>query len=232
MLSHLERAIPKQPFRLLKEGRGGLVYFQHESCATMPMDPNHPSFIQRVGMYGSANSTGVYFALNEQCCFVAHIKSHVCDTSSSNIRHKISKLEGLDLKEQVTERLHATISRMGFNVTNVGVTKPYTKRSLFMINPNMYNVDGSEQVGRYVAQAVWDYLGLKTKQYPVDREHSGFVTKLFQRPHMFLFMGTGEKTQELKWYEERKEDSEHLRDFNFEVESKGDWEGGDKQVCS
>ncbi|KAM0723977.1 hypothetical protein Q7P37_000968 [Cladosporium fusiforme] len=215
------------PFRVLKEGKGGLVYFYHDSCPTMPCNPNHPTFTQRAGMYGASTSTGVYFALSEQSCFIAHIKAHVRNRNSSSIRHKVSRLEGLDLKAQVTDRMHAILSRMGHNVTNVGVTKPYTKRSLLMINPGMYAADGSEQVGAYVAQAVWDYLGLKKEHYPVDRTHSGFVIDWkTQRPHMLSSAAV--KMAEhvgLDGYEEFEEEGEYVKDFTFEIEQKEDWVG-------
>lgn len=224
------------PFRLLKEGRGGLVYFYQNSCPTRPKEDNHPTFTYQVGMYGATNSTGVYFALSEQCCFAAHIKSHVRDPASSTIRHKVSKLEGLDLKKQITNRLHAQLSKMGHNATNVGVTKPYTTRSLFMVNPNMHHPDGSEQVGAYVAQAVWDYLGLKKEHYPVDVKHSGFLLQHQQKPYMVSLAAAqkegGEKPPELDLFEETEEEGEHIGDWTFEVESKEDWEADKEQACS
>lgn len=216
-----------KPFRLLKEGKGGLVYFYHNSCPTRPFDPNHATLTKRAGMYGASTSTGVYFALSEQSCFIAHISAHVRNRDSPYIRHKVSALEGLDLKSKVTERMHAILSRMGHNVTNVGVTKPYTKRSLFMVCPGMYAADGSEQVGAYVAQAVWDYLGLKREDYPVDREQSGFIVDwVSQRPHMLTSAPTrmGDYVGFDK-YAEREEVGEFVQDFDFEIEQKADWVG-------
>lgn len=214
-----------KPFRLLKEGKGGLVYFYHDSCPTRPSDPYHPTFTQRAGIYGASTSTGVYFALSEQSCFIAHIKAHVRNHDSPYIRHKISKLEGLDLKSQVTERMHAILRRMGHNVNNVGVTKPYTKRSLFMVNPGMYASDGSEQVGAYVAQAVWDYLGLTKEHYPVDRKHSGFVIDWkTQHPHMLTSsVVKTEMCTGLGRSREREEGGDYVQNFEFEIEQKGDW---------
>jgi hypothetical protein len=240
------------PFRLLKEGRGGLVYFYQNSCPTRPSDPNDQTFTHQVGTYNATTSTGVYFALSEQCCFAANIKAHVrthttgdnntIDSLTPRIRHKVSRLEGLDLKSQVITRLHATLSRMGHNVTNAGVTKPYTKRSLFMVNPGMYHSDGSEQVGAYVAQAVWDYLGLKKELYPVDVEHSGFVLQHLQKPVMVPALGAakekeagviaGGKPGDLEMFEEREEEGEHIGDWTFEVEEREDWEAGEGQECS
>ena len=237
------------PFRLIKEGRGGLVYFYQDSCPTTPSDPKHPTFTHQVGTYNATNSTGVYFALSEQCCFTANIRSHVrAHTDSTDntdninpptpqMRHKVSRLEGLDLKSQVTTRLHATLSRMGFNVTNAGVTKPYTKRSLLMVNPNMHHSDGSEQVGAYVAQAAWDYLGLKKELYPVDTEHSGFVLQHLQQPVMVPLAGAQEdsdagKPRDLEMFDEREEEGEHIGDWNFEVEAREDWEADKGQACS
>jgi hypothetical protein len=242
------------PFRLLKEGRGGLVYFYQNSCPTRPSDPNDQTFIYQVGTYNATTLTGVYFALSEQCCFTANIKSHIRTrtindtiTTENNsptpqIRHKVSRLEGLDLKSQVTTRLHATLSRMGFNVTNAGVTKPYTKCSLMMVNPSMHHSDGSEQVGAYVAQAVWDYLGLKKELYPVDVEHSGFVLQHLQKPVMVPVLSaaerneagatTGGKPSDLEMFEEREEEGEHIGDWTFEVEEREDWEADKGQECS
>jgi hypothetical protein len=238
------------PFRLLKEGRGGLVYFYQDSCPTRPSDPNDQTFTHQVGTYNATTSTGIYFALSEQCCFAANIKSHVRTHTDDNntvaslaprFRHKVSRLEGLDLKSQVTTRLHATLSRMGFNVTNAGVTKPYTKRSLFMVNPGMHNSsDGSENVGAYVAQAVWDYLGLKKELYPVDVEHSGFVLQHLQKPVMVSAAAAGRKElgdsggkpSELEMFEEHEEEGEHIGDWTFEVEEREDWEAGEGQECS
>jgi hypothetical protein len=232
------------PFRLLKEGRGGLVYFYQSSCPTRPSDPNDQTFTHQVGIYNATTSTGVYFALSEQCCFAANIKAHVrthtIDSLTPQIRHKVSRLEGLDLKSQITTRLHACLSRMGHNVTNAGVTKPYTKRSLFMVNPGMYNSDGSEQVGAYVAQAVWDYLGLKKELYPVDVEHSGFVLQHLQKPVMVPVRGAAaqkesgfvEEPSDLDMFEEREEEGEHIGDWTFEVEEREDWEAGEGQECS
>ena len=51
------------PFRLLKEGRGGLVYFYQDSCPTRPSNPNDQTFTHQVGTYNATTSTGVYFAL-------------------------------------------------------------------------------------------------------------------------------------------------------------------------
>lgn len=221
------------PFRLLKEGQCGLVYFYQDSCPTRPKEDNHPTFTYQVGMYGATNYTGVYSALSEQCCFAADIKSYVCDPASSSIRHKVSKLEGLDLKKQITDRLHAQLSRMEFNVTNVGVTKPYIIRPLFMVNPNMHHPDGSEQVGAYVAQAVWDYLGLKKEHYPVDIKHSGFVLQHQQKPLVSLAAAQkegGEKPSELDLFEETEEEGEHIGDWTFEVELKEDWEADKEQA--
>ena len=230
------------PFRLLKEGRGGLVYFYQDSCPTTPSDPKHPTFTHQVGTYNATTSTGVYFALSEQCCFTANIKSHVRThpTESSptpQTRHKVSRLEGLDLKSQVITRLNAALIRMGHDVTNAGVTKPYTKRSLLMVNPNMYHIDGSEQVGAYVAQAVWDYLGLKKELYPVDTDHSGFVLQHLQQPVMVPLLGPQKdsnagKPRDLELFEEREEEGEHIGDWTFEVEEREDWEADKGQACS
>lgn len=256
------------PFRLLKEGRGGLIYFHQDSCPTTPPDPKHPTFTHQVGTYNATNSTGVYFALSEQCCFVANIKSHVRtstndETNNNNnthvshishdptttpqTRHRISHLEGLDLKSQITTRLHATLTRMGFDVTNAGVTKPYTKRSLLMVNANMHQPGDavSENVGVYVAQAVWEYLGLRRELYPVDVEHSGFVLQHLQKPFLVPARGcsahqteegadddddAGKPSDSLENFEARVEEGENIGDWTFEVEAREDWEA-DKSCC-
>lgn len=115
---------------------------------------------------------------------------------------------------------------MGHNVCNPGVTKPYTKRSLMMICPGMYREDGAEQVGVYVAQAVWEYLGLERERYPVDEGSSGFMLEHLGRPLMFPSLsaqsGVLGGLKHLEMLVPREEVGEHVRGFDFEVEAKGE----------
>lgn len=205
------------PFRLLKKGRGGLLYFNHNPRTAAPMVGGDPISTHQVGVYGVTDTTGVYFALNEQCCFTAHINSWVYDRTASSIHYKVSKLEGLDLRSQITTRLHATMGAMGFNIANTCVTRPYAQRSLIIISPNMNHPDGAEQVGLYVAKGVRDYLGLKDESHAVDVKHSGFVLQHLQRPYLVSLAGAqnadGRNPSELGLFCETEEEGDHISDW-------------------
>lgn len=193
-----------------------------------------PTLTHQIGVYGGTDTTGVYFALNEQCCFAAHIKLFVYDRTTSTIRHKVSKLEGLDLRSQITTSLHETMGAMGFNIANTCVTRPYAKHSLLVVGPNMNHPDGSEQVGLYVAKGVLDYLGLKSESYATDVKHSGFVLQHLQRPYLISLAAAqkenGRKPSELELFHETDEEGDHISDWTFELEPKSDWEVDKKDL--
>lgn len=231
--THANMSLPKTlvsagntiPFRLITKGRGGLLHFKRASPTLLPR--NDPSYTRQVGIYGATDSTGVYFALDQNTCFAAHIQSHVYDRNTSAIRHKISKLEGEDLQQQILNRLQLTLGLVNPNNSKSFTRKYYAKRSLLMVNPNMHHPDGSEQVGVYVAKAVHSYLGLNEWDYPVDMKHSGFVLPHLQRPYMVSLAAAqktdGGKPTELEVFSEIEEDGRLIEDWTFVVNAREDW---------
>lgn len=212
------------PFRLITKGRGGLLHFKRVS-PTIPSRDN-PFYTHQVGIYGATDSTGVYFAIDGNTCFAAHIQSLVYDNKTFATRHKISKLEGQELQQQIFNRLQLTLGIINPNNSKSFVREYYAKRSLLMINPDMYHPDGSEQVGVYVAKAVHSYLNLNEWDYPVDIKHSGFILPHLQRPYMISLAAAqktdGGKPTELEVFSEVVEDGRIIEDWTFVVNARGD----------
>lgn len=222
-----------QPLRLLKPGRGGLLYFYNyqnslPACQTQPANPAHHTLIDHLAVQGltKTQGTGVFFALSEQSCFAAHIKAYVKtgdapdvaqndgEGEHEGIRHHLSKEEGSQLQQMAKGRLHKLLTGMGHNVVNIGVTKPYYKRSLLLTQPSLSRQGPLEHAGSYVAKAVWECLQLRPENYGVQTGYDGFLMKFGEKPRLLVADDT-----EVEGWNVREEAAEE----GDEVDHIGDW---------
>lgn len=233
---------PTDTFRLIKPGRGGLLYFHDyqnslPACQTQPANPSHHTLIDKIGIHVLTKSqgTGVFFALSEQSCFAAHITAFAktngvgqeCKESDAEeekaVRYHVSEAEGEQLQRLVMTALHKSLTGMGHTVENVGVTQPYYKRSLLLVQPALPSHCLSSHAGSYVAKAVWEYLKLQPEQYPVKAGYDGCTMKFAEEAHLVRDGNAG--LGGLIGREEVAEEGDeidHIGDWTFELDSDGE----------
>lgn len=165
-----------KPYHHIRENEGAVLSFHHpgpdcdQSC-------NAQEHIFHVGTWNCITCTGVYFALNDGHCFVAHINPHVIVEnplagSQSQVERFLTDAEGQELKDRLTKQLEATSIPAGWDASDV------RKHSLVMVCPKLKEirtVGGTvrKSCGLYVLQTLREFLNYPEAK--VEEKAGGFI---------------------------------------------------------
>jgi len=118
---------------------------------------------------------------------------------------------------------------MGHSVDNVGVTKPYYKRSLLLAQPSSSRQGHLDHASSYVANAVWEYLQLQPEGYAVKTGVDGFMMRFGEKAQLL----SGRESDLEGWnvkeeMAEEGDETDHIDDWTLRLTdgmSKRDREG-------
>ena len=137
------------PYRYIAEGCGGIYHF--DSSTT-----------QYIGTTGCSTCVGVYFEIDDETCFAAHINALI--RSSGRATDEISSAM---VREAVQKKLDETMSGK--------VPTERMRSTLLMVCPMISVRSGKAMVGDAVSEAVQDWLGVASRKEPLGKD--GFIVK-------------------------------------------------------
>ncbi|KAK5715766.1 hypothetical protein LTR17_016676 [Elasticomyces elasticus] len=88
-------------YRLISKGYGGTY--------TLPETARDTPIIAHIGTYGCFTTVGVYFAIDEQSCFAAHIDARVKHGRQGVLFDQ--RIRSKAMKEQLAQIIHAALER-------------------------------------------------------------------------------------------------------------------------
>lgn len=171
----------KKQYRNIRESQGGTLVFRQAHSENSPKKADPQKFIQRAGTWNCYTCTGVYFAIGDRRCFLAHINPYLPTNSYPFNTKFLTEDQGQQLKKAVIDRLKWVSDADGWTPAEV------RKDTLVMVCP-MYNdtqpEEGTDQVkkqsGVYVAEAIADFLEISS-EVEVDAKSTGFIIEYTTR---------------------------------------------------
>lgn len=142
------------PYRYVSQGSGGTYKFT-------------PDTLQHIGTSKCITCVGVYFAIDDKRCFMAHMNADTITQDGKPSRRTNQRLSA-KIRDQMTDRLNAEQQKSGWG--------PVTERmrsSLVMVCPDMEWK--WPMVGDAVSTAVQEWLGVREPQRPF--KSGGFIIR-------------------------------------------------------
>ncbi|TKA63491.1 hypothetical protein B0A55_09871 [Friedmanniomyces simplex] len=163
---------PRQPFRWLPEGKGGT--FAVDASSKYPVE--HLTYF---GTYDCHTCVGVWWPIDGQRCFLAHINCSLIDIWGAVSWVVRSGEEAARIKGAVRKLLDEERKQADW-----GEISAEGKRGVVLVCPKMSTGASDERaerggertcVGYFVVEAIREWLGVS--EVKVDTQHCGFVVK-------------------------------------------------------
>ncbi len=183
------RCSPPTAFRYIDEGQGATLRFREPLQHHVQYDREAQQRIRHVGVLGVKTCVGVYFAIDDDCCFVAHINAYVqrVNPSYSTVgdRTVLNDAEADFFRTATREKFKEHAAANGRDPNRA---RSRILRSLLLVCPEPMGKPRdspipqkhlrAEQTGFYVAQGVKDFPGLPPSS-PIGllQAASGFVVR-------------------------------------------------------
>ena len=202
----------KKKYRHVREGEGHVFSFHEDD--QVHEDSSSPETIRKVGTYGCLTCVGVYFAIDNQHCFIAHINPivRINDDTGLVTKHDNTRFvtdeEGKQLRDSVAAKLRLTLSE--HCDPDDQETQSTMVNSIVLACPNFDETmlvskqETRYQAARYVVEGIKDVLKVAS---PFVHKHQGFVVKhpKDEQPEFFVFeesVGVNVLPPELPQYEQ------------------------------
>lgn len=190
-------------FRDVGQGKGGTYTFKDAVPAHASAAEQRQS-IQHIGPRGCRSYVGVYFKVDDNRCFCAHINPYlyINEDKHSNREWVVTSEEGERVKQAVLKRLKQEAGEQGWSPQNPDIRKtivvvcPQTSpREEWLLEPS--KIWGTEPgddrdflVGHYCIEALKEFLQMP--RLVTDVESEGFVVDFkTQRPLMIKYRRVG-----------------------------------------